>query len=386
MGLIQWGASNTSLGVDIGNSTIKVVQMKRGPSGPQLTGVAIEPIPENAMVDGTINDPKLISDILRNIKRANGLKTDNCVGALAAQNAILRFVPFPIMPEPELEIAVKNEAEHYVPYSLDEVNIDFWKLAQIEEEGMSRYLVLLVVAQKDYIQRLEAVFKDSGMPLDSVDIDTLAILNSLEASLRASALPGDIGDMGAESFGSEMAEKASGIGARGEVLAVISIGARTTNVNILKDGILRFTRPIPIAGNNITAVIQNVFKESFADAERTKIEEGVLGLEGSDEGDQEFTEVVQTTIEELASEIRRSFDYFKAQTREPLIHRVVLTGGTSKLKNLDVFLTNEFGIDVEMADPLYEVEVNVPNPELLTEFLQDFSVAIGLARRGVADL
>ncbi len=378
--MFKFGTSNTSLGIDIGNSTIKVVQMKKGPNGPILTGLAIEPVPENALVDGSINDTKVISDIIRNLRRTNGLKTDNCVCALAAQNAILRFVPFPVMPDPELEIAVRNEAEHYVPYSLEEVHIDFARLAQIEEEGMARYLVLLVVAQKDYIGTLETVFKDSGIALDSVDVDTLAILNSLETSIKASAGV-DEGAM-EEDEGGEAPAPSEG---KGEVLAVISIGARTTNVNILKDGILRFTRPIPIAGNNITAVIQNVFKESFAEAERTKIEEGVLGMEGGEEGVLEFTEVVQTTIEELAGEIRRSFDYFKAQTREPLIHRVILTGGTSKLRNLDMFLTNEFGIDVEMADPLYGVEVNVPNPDVLQDYLQDFSVAIGLAMRGVTE-
>ncbi|MBI4870348.1 MAG: type IV pilus assembly protein PilM [Candidatus Riflebacteria bacterium] len=379
--MFKFGTSNTSLGVDIGNSTIKIVQMKKGANGPQLTGLAIEPVPENALVDGSISDPKIISDIIKNLRRANGLRTDNCVTALAAQNAILRFVPFPVMPDPELEIAVRNEAEHYVPYSLDEVHIDFSRLAQIEEEGMSRYLVLLVVAQKEYVGTLEGVFKDAGISLDAVDVDTLAVLNALENSIKANM--GARGGGGEGEGGEGMEGGGGGADGKGEVLAVISIGARTTNVNILKDGILRFTRPIPIAGNNITAVIQNVFKESFAEAERTKIEEGVLGMEGGEEGDQEFTEVVQTTIEELAGEIRRSFDYFKAQTREPLIHRVILTGGSSKLKNLDMFLTNEFGIDVEMADPLAGIEVAVGNPELLQEYLQDFTTAIGLALRGV---
>lgn len=372
-GWLQFGESNTSLGVDIGNSSIKVVQMKKGPNGPQLTGLAIEPMPENAMVDGAINDISGIANIIKNIKRANNLKTDNTITSLAAQNAILRFVPFPVMPDEELSIAVRNEAEHYVPYSLEDVHIDFAKLAQIEEEGMSRYLVLLVVSQKDFVNNLEQVFKEAGISISMVDIDTLSVLNAIEASIGA---PPPID-------GDPMADAGAMADDKGEVLAVISIGARTTNVNILKNGILRFCRPIPIAGNNITAVIQNVFKESFAEAERTKIEEGVLGLDGSDEGDQEFTEVVQTTIEELAGEIRRSFDYFKAQSREPLIHRVVLTGGTAKLKNLDVFLTNEFGIDVELADPLQGVEVAIPNPELLEDYLQDFTVAIGLALRGV---
>jgi len=371
--MFRFGTASTALGIDIGNSSIKVVQMKKGPNGPQLVGLAIEPMPENAMVDGAINEPSAIAQIIKSIKKANNLSTDNCVTSLAAQNAILRFVPFPLMPDGELEIAVRNEAEHYVPYPLDEVTLDFSKLDSYEEEGMPRCLVLLVVAQKEYVAQLQQVFKESGISLDSVDVDTLSILNALDASIQGGGVMGE--------GGAEPADDAGG-----EVVAVISIGARTTNVNILKNGVLRFTRPIPIAGNNITALIQNVFKESFAEAERTKIEEGVLGLEGADEGNREFTEIVQTTIEELAGEIRRSFDYFKAQTREPLIHRVILTGGTSKLKNLDVFLTNEFGIDVEMADPLAGVEVAIPNPDVLEDYLQDFAGAIGLALRGMSEL
>lgn len=372
--MFRFGTSNTALGVDIGNSTIKVVQMKKGPNGPQLVGLAIEPMPENAMVDGAIHDTAAIAGIIKNIRKNNNLSTDNCVTSLAAQNAILRFVPFPVMPDPELEIAVRNEAEHYVPYPLDEVTLDFAKLTTYEEEGMPRCLVLLVVAQKEYVSQLQTVFKESGIQLDSVDVDTLSTLNALDASFAGG---------GAAAGDDKMAAVAD---ESGEVVAVISIGARTTNVNILKNGVLRFTRPIPIAGNNITALIQNVFKESFAEAERTKIEEGVLGLEGAEDGNREFTEIVQTTIEELAGEIRRSFDYFKAQTREPLIHRVILTGGTSKLRNLDVFLTNEFGIDVEMADPLAGVEVAIPNPEVLDDYLQDFTGAIGLALRGLSEI
>jgi type IV pilus assembly protein PilM len=377
--MFRFGSVNTSLGIDIGNSAIKVVQMKKGPNGPQLVGMAIEPVPENALVDGAINDPAALANIIKAIKKNNNLLTDNCHAALAAQNAILRFVPFPVMPDEELQIAVKNEAEHYVPYPLEEVTLDFAKLTQYEEEGMARCLVLLVVAQREYINQITGVFKEAGIQLDAVDIDTLAALNALENSLKAPR------EAAAEGGGEEAAPPPVA-DEKGEVVAVISIGARTTNVNILKNGVLRFTRPIPIAGNNITALIQNVFKESFAEAERTKIDDGALVLAGSEEGNQEFTEIVQTTIEELAGEIRRSFDYFKAQTREPLIHRVILTGGTSMLKNLDVFLTNEFGIDVEMANPLEGVEVAIPNPEVLDEYLQHFTVAIGLALRGVVEI
>ena len=149
--MLRFGASTTSLGVDIGNSSIKVVSMKKGPNGPQITGLAIEPLPQDAMVDGAINDSKFIADKIRKIKKDNNLPSDNCVTALAAQNAILRFIHFPVMPDEELQIAVRNEAEHYVPYPIEDVHIDFARLAEVEEEGMKRFLVLLVVSQRDFV-------------------------------------------------------------------------------------------------------------------------------------------------------------------------------------------------------------------------------------------
>jgi type IV pilus assembly protein PilM len=152
---------------------------------------------------------------------------------------------------------------------------------------------------------------------------------------------------------------------------------------VLKAGILMFTRNIPIAGNNITEMIRDVMKQEFDQAESIKIEEAEVSI--SDGGGNEISEVVKTTVEELASEIRRSFDYFKAQTREPLIHRIILSGGSSNLRSFNTYLSNELGVDVYMSNPLEGVSVTAPDTDDLYNNLQQYTVAIGLAMRGVIE-
>ena len=167
----------------------------------------------------------------------------------------------------------------------------------------------------------------------------------------------------------------------GEVVAIIDSGARTTNISVLKSGILEFTRNIPIAGNNITESLRDTLKQDFEQAEAMKIQEGSIAEGASSE----IAEVIQGTVDELASEIRRSFDYFKAQSREPMIHKIILSGGSANLGGFSTYLMNELGVDVNIGNPLEGIAVVVPDTEELYNNLQQFTVAIGLALRGVAE-
>ncbi|MDD2999541.1 MAG: pilus assembly protein PilM, partial [Candidatus Riflebacteria bacterium] len=217
-------------------------------------------------------------------------------------------------------------------------------------------------AQKELVNSYTDVIKSAGFSPEMVDVDTIAAINALENSFMQSASTQE----------------------GGEVVAIIDAGARTTNISVLKAGVLMFTRNIPIAGNNITEMIRDVMKQEFDQAETIKIEEAEVNI--GDAGGNEISEVVKTTVEELASEIRRSFDYFKAQSREPLIHRIILSGGSSNLKSFNTFLSNELGVDVYMGNPLEGIAaVTAPDPDELYNNLQQFTVAIGLALRGVVE-
>ncbi|MBF0546599.1 MAG: type IV pilus assembly protein PilM [Candidatus Riflebacteria bacterium] len=362
MALFKFGTSNMSLGVDIGTSAVKIVQLKKTPNGPELTGYAFGPIPQGAVEEGQIKDAATISSVIKDLLKNAKIKPDRSFASISGQNVIMRFTKLPIMTDEELEQTVRIEAEQYVPYAIDEVSITFAKLAELaEEEGGGKYSILLVVAQKELVDSYMNVLKQAGMAAEVIDVDTIAALNALENSIG------------------QTANSQEG----GEVVAIIDTGSRTTNISVLKSGVLMFTRNIPIAGNNITQMLMNVMKQEFEQAENIKVNEAEVSI--SDSGGNEIAEVVKTTVEELASEIRRSFDYFKAQSREPLIHRIILSGGSSNLKNFNTYLSNELGVDVYMGNPLEGITVTAPDTELLYNNLQQFTVAIGLAMRGVVD-
>lgn len=363
MGLFTFGTSNTAIGVDIGTSAVKIVQLKKTPSGPELVNYGMMPIPSDAMVEGAVGNPQAVAAVIKDILKSRKIKPERTFASISGQNVIMRFTRLPVMSPEDLEQTVRIEAEQYVPYAIDEVSITHSVLSTVDEDedGGGKYFILLVVAQKDLVSSYTDVLKSAGVSVEIVDVDTIAAINALENSYMQSASSQE----------------------GGEVVAVIDAGARTTNISVLKAGILMFTRNIPIAGNNITEMIRDVMKQDFDQAENIKIEEAEVSI--GDSGGNEIAEVVKTTVEELASELRRSFDYFKAQTREPLIHRIILSGGSSNLRSFNTYLSNELGVDVYMGNPLEGIAVTAPDPDELYNNLQQFTVAIGLALRGVVE-
>jgi type IV pilus assembly protein PilM len=350
------GGSKSAVGLDIGASSIKFAHLKKSGNEAQLMSFGVAELPhEGVIVDGAIVDQNAIAEVIKEFFKTSRIKAGNVVAGLSNQNVISRFIKVPIMSENELDEAIKYEAEQYVPYALEDMNLSYHKLSIVEDEGMQQNLILLVCVQKEFVNNFMATLKTANVVPHVLDIDNIAIINALEAQIRAD-----------------------------EVTAIIDMGAGSTNINIVKDRVLKFTRNIPIAGNNITSVIQNVLKLDYEQAQAIKHEEGVVMMEEEGEAN-EVSEVVRTIIEELASEIRRSFDYYKAQYREQTIHRILLSGGSAKLKNLDVFLANELGIEVELGNPLNGVSANVPNADQLQDRVLELTAAIGMALREVVD-
>jgi len=361
MGLFTFGSSNTALGLDIGTSSVKAVQLKKAPTGPELIAYAIAPLPRTAVEEGNIKDPQTVVAVIKEMLKTSKIRPERNFASISGQNVIMRFTKLPVMTPDELDQTVRIEAEQYVPYAIEEVSITHAVLNEItEEEGGGKYSILLVVAQKELVNSYLEVLKSSGVQAEIVDVDTIAAINALENSIM-------------ETAGSQEG---------GEVVAIIDTGARTTNISVLKSGILMFTRNIPIAGNQVTQALMKMNQE-FDQAEAIKIQEGEVAI--GDTGGDEVAGLVKDTVEELASEIRRSFDYFKAQSREPLIHKIILSGGGANLKSFNTYLSNELGVDVSMGNPLQGVNVTVPETDILYNNLQQFTVAIGLALRGVVD-
>jgi len=347
-----FGSSKAIVGLDIGTSSAKAVAIEKTSDGAKVVGYGIVAVPEGILVDGNIADSSAMVEAIKEINTSLGVKGSTYNVGISSQNVIVRFITVPQMKEEELEEAIKFEAEQYVPYALEDVSIGYSKLTEIEEEGIINFFILLVCSQKEIVQNYIRTMKGAGITASVLDVNSLSVLNSIHNQISDD-----------------------------EVAAVIDIGGGSTNISICKNGILEFHRNISIAGNSITSVIQSVLKLDYDQAENIKKEEGRLVIEGEEEN--EASEVIKTVVEDLASELRRSFDYYKAQSREKVIHRIFLSGGTAYLENLDVFLANELGIEVILAEPLDYLEVAVDDEEELRDHALELSAAIGLAVRDV---
>ncbi|MDD2717280.1 MAG: type IV pilus assembly protein PilM [Candidatus Wallbacteria bacterium] len=348
MGL--FGSSKAVIGIDIGVSSLKAVAMEKVGNRPKIIGYGISPLPEGVLVDGNIADNNALTETLKELTKSLGHKGALTNVGLSSQNVISRFIKVPQMKDEELEEAIKFEAEQYVPYALEDVCIGFSKLSEIEEEGMINFFILLVCAQKEIVNNYLRTMKQAGLNANVLDVNNFAALNAMHEQISDN-----------------------------EVVAVIDVGAGSTDINVCRNGILEFHRNISIAGNSITSVIQSVLKLEFAQAENIKKEEGKIITEGEEEN--EVSEVIRTVVEDLSSEIRRSFDYYKAQQRQKVIHKIFLSGGSAYLRNIDVFLANELGIEVVVSDPLMSVDIGVSDESGLREHALELSAAIGLALR-----
>ncbi|MFC1743393.1 type IV pilus assembly protein PilM [Candidatus Riflebacteria bacterium] len=365
MGLFSFGSgSNIVTTFDIGTSSIKMVEMKKAGDRPKITNFGHATLPAEAIVDGKIQDQQIVIETLKKLVKDSGIRPGKVHVCLSGQNVIMRFIKLPNMPDEELDHTVKFEAEQYVPYAIDDVSITHSKLEMIEEaEGGGQYSILLVVAQKVDVQAMQDVIKAGVGQAEVIEVDALSAINALENQVNG--------------------KKAEREQEEDYILGILEVGARTTNINVLKNGILQFTRSIPIAGNDITSVIQSVLKLDFEQAEEIKKAEGLGGGEG--EGESEVGEIVRTVAEEWSSEIRRSFDYYKAQSREPMIHEVLLMGGTANLINLSNFLDTELGISVDVGEPIDGIDVDVTDPEEFEKRKQELAICIGMGLRGVTE-
>ncbi len=134
MGWLTSGPCKTTVGVDIGTSAVKIVQLKKTPSGPELINYGMAPLPSDAMTEGAVSNPQAVSAVIKDILKARKIKVERSFASISGQNVIMRFTKLPIMSPEELEQTVRIEAEQYVPYAIDEVSITHAVLKNVDEE------------------------------------------------------------------------------------------------------------------------------------------------------------------------------------------------------------------------------------------------------------
>jgi len=359
--------SRKLIGLDIGSHTIKVVQLQKKGGQQRLINLALMEIPSEIQEEA---DPALRNDLLAEaIKRMlneNKINCKNVVSSIAGDSAIVRYVKLPAMSEEELKNVISYEAEQYIPLAIDQVVLDFAVLGEVEEEGIQKIEVLLVAAKEEIIDMHIQLLKQVGLNPLAIDVDTFALENSFELNYGVN---------------------------EGETIGLINIGAKLTTINILENGVTHLTRDVAVAGNNFTREIQREFDITFAEAEELKCREGEVLIESEDimqmeipkpeDNSARIGEAITPVLNKLVAEIQRSFDYYESSIRKKSISRIVLSGGSARLKNLDKYLAEKFDMSVEFNDPFRQIII--PEKDFDLDFIsnqaQKFNIGVGLALR-----
>lgn len=349
------------LGLDIGSHSIKVMELKEGKGGSwKLIKFGLHKLPAEAIVDGAIMNSAAVVEGIRDLIARHRIKTRDVCTSISGHSVIIKKITLPSMNEEELSESIQWEAEQYIPFSINDVNIDTQILSLSEDSGQME--VLLVAAKKDMIQEYTAVVSEAGLKPLILDVDCFSIENAYDLSEDLEA---------------------------NEIVALVNIGASLVNINILSNGITAFTRDINMGGNQFTEEIQKQLNVSYEEAEALKLGGNINTSQSTTEAivPQEVGSILRSTSESMAVEIQRSIDFYLATASGLSLSKVILSGGAARSSGLKEALENTLNTTIELANPFRSISFNPKefDPDYLQDLAPLSSVVSGLALRRLGD-
>ena len=342
------------IGLDIGSSSVKAVQLKRKANGWALQAFGMQPLVPQTIVDGTIMDQSAVTEAIRQLWGRLKLRTKDVAIAIAGHSVIIKKITVPMMKPEELAANIRNEAEHHIPFGRDDVEIDYHVTNPMTASGQTE--LLLVAAKKEVVSDYVQVVRDANLIPQVVDVAAFASQNGFEVNYPLDPR---------------------------ETIVLINIGAAISNINIVRSGVSLFTRDVTIGGNAFTEEIQKQMGIANDEAEAykvggTQLEDGVVP--------QEVLRVMEGVSEVMAGEFQRSLDFFLATTADANVTRIVLAGGSSKVTSLHRAIERRSRLPLEVADAWKRVEID---PMLDRTYLMAHSpealIGVGLSMRAGGD-
>jgi type IV pilus assembly protein PilM len=344
------------VGLDIGSSAVKAVELKPAGKGYKVSAFGSEAIPPDSIVDGAIIDGAAVADAIRRLFDGRKIQTKDVAASLSGNAVIVKKISLPVTTEAELTESIYWEAEQYIPFDIQDVNLDYQVLDPGDAgNGKSTMDVLLVAAKKERIADYTGVIAQAGRTAVVVDVDAFALQNAYEVNYGIEA---------------------------GQVVVLLNAGASAMNINILQGDQSVFTRDISIGGNAYTEALQKELNLPFEQADQLKRGEAVDGMTFED-----ARPVLRAVSENVMLEIQKTFDFFKATAASDRTDRIVVSGGASKAEGFLEMLTERFEAPVELFDPFKKVGFDSKRfkVEAVGDMAPTVAVAVGLALRRAAD-
>src|SRR5437868_11157867 len=327
--------SKTIVGLDVGSSSIKAVELKKGRNGIEVAHLGLEPLATDMLVDSMVVDSGTVSSAISKLFTENEIKTKAVATAVSGHSVIVKKISLPSMSDQELAETINSEAAQHIPFDLGDVNLDYQILS--EEDGQPQMDVLLVAVKKDKILNYTNVLSLAGKTPAAVDIDAFALQNCYEYNYEP---------------------------APGTTVALLNLGASVMNINIVKGTTPLFTRDVSVGGNQYTDALQKELDLSFDDAEALK-----LGKKVGTVSEDAKLPILQQVTEIIVLEIQKTFDFFRATAAGEHIERIYLAGGSSRVPGLLEGLRQEFPLPVELLNPFQKIgyPANAAEAELIDQ-------------------
>jgi type IV pilus assembly protein PilM len=339
------------VGLDISSTAIKLLELSRSGGRYRVESYTVEPLPANSVVEKSIADVEAVGEAIRRAVKRSGTKSKHAAVAVAGSAVITKVISMPSsVGDDEMETQISLEADQYIPYPLDEVNLDFEVLGP-SAKNPERVDVLLAASRSENVESRTAAAELGGLTARIVDVEAFAMENAF--TLIA-----------------EMMED----GGAGRTIAVVDIGATMTTLNVMHDRKSIYTREQVFGGKQLTEEIQRRYGLSYEEAGLSKKQGGLP--------DNYIPEVLEPFNESMVQQVGRSLQFFFSSSPYNGVDHIVLAGGCASIPDIDELIAQKTGTETSIANPFANMSLSGKvRPESLSSDAPSMMIACGLALR-----
>lgn len=341
--------SALAVGLDIGSHAVKICEYGGGGEMPVLHKLGSARLPEGAVEDGVLQDAGAVGAVVKALMANLKIKSKDVAISMSGYSVIVKKITLAAMSDAELDEHIRNEAEQYIPFDIDDVYLDYQMVTSPGDDDQVD--IMLVAAKKDVMDSYLAMLTDIGLRAVVVDVDAFALENAFDLA-----------------------------GLDKTNTALIDIGATKISINIIVDGASILARDVVMGSAEITRSIATRLGVEAEEAEGIKV-----GLRPpADDQRGELEEIFVDACSQWILEIKKALDFYASTHSDP-IDQIVISGGAAKIKGLTTFLEKETGITTILLDPFAGVKADaaVIDPDYLAAVAPEMAIAAGLARRKV---
>lgn len=350
MGLLNSNKPNI-LGLDISSTSVKLLELAQDGDKYRVQSLAVEPLPDDAVADKNIQNVEAVGETIRKAVKRSGTKLKNAAVAVAGSAVITKVIPMPAgLSDSELEAQIEMEADQYIPYPLEEINLDFEIIGE-SEHNPETVDVLLAASRSENIELRSAALAIGGLTPKVVDVEAYTIENSSKLIMHQLDEPRD-----------------------DSIIALIDIGATMTSLNVVENNRLIYTREQSFGGKQLTEEIMRRYGLAYDEAGRLKKDGGLP--------DNYIQEVLEPFKETIAQQVSRFLQFFYTSGQHNSVDLIALAGGCASIPGIDELVESQLDTPTVIANPFAEMSLaSKVNPQSLSNDAPSLMIACGLAMR-----